>query len=58
LKSLQKRTELDCIKIAKHGYQTYKKGFTFSLSESPQAGSIQILRERTEDKKLSYLKLV
>lgn len=53
LKTLQKRTELDCIKIAKQGYQAYKKGFTFLLSELPAAESIQLLRERTVNKKLS-----
>jgi Leucine-rich repeat (LRR) protein len=53
LKSLQKRTELDCLKIAKHGYQKYKKGLTFLLSELPKAESIQLLRERTEGKQLS-----
>lgn len=52
LKTLQKRTELDCLKIAKHGYQAYKKGFTFLLSELPQAESVQLLRERMEGKKL------
>jgi Leucine-rich repeat (LRR) protein len=53
LRSLQKRTELDCIKIARHGYQAYKKGFTFLLSELPQTEGIQLLRERAEGKKLS-----
>lgn len=53
LKNLQKRTELDCLKIARHGYLAYKKGLTFLLSELPQAASIQLLRERVENKKLS-----
>ncbi|CAA6805694.1 MAG: Unknown protein [uncultured Aureispira sp.] len=57
LKSLQKRTELDCLKIARYGYQTYKKGFTFMLSESPQTESIQLLRERIEHKTLSLSKI-
>ncbi len=53
LRSLQRRTELDCLKIAWHGYKTYKKGFTFLLSELPQKESIELLRERVKDKQLS-----
>jgi Leucine-rich repeat (LRR) protein len=57
LKSLQKRTELDCLKIAWHGYHSYKKGFTFLLSELPEKESIQLLRERMENKHLSLAQI-
>lgn len=57
LKSLQKRTELDCLKIAWHGYHAYKKGFTFLLSELPEKESIQLLRERMENKHLSLAQI-
>jgi len=57
LKNLQKRTELDCLKIARYGYQTYKKGFTFLLSELAPIESVQLLRERIQDKKLSLTQI-
>lgn len=53
LRSLQKRTELDCLKIAWYGYKNYKKGFTFLLSELPPKESIQLLRGRVQDQQLS-----
>jgi len=57
LKNLQKRTELDCLKIAKHGYLTYKKGFTFMLSELPLPESVQLLRERVQNQSLSLAQI-
>lgn len=57
LKNLQKRTELDCLKIARYGYQKYKKGFTFLLAELPIAESVQLLRERAEGTTLSLAQI-
>lgn len=57
LKNLQKRTELNTLKIARYGYQSYKKGFTFLLSELPKTESIQLLRERMENKRLSLAQI-